>query len=50
MELVGTSGTTKMIALNTAVSLDKKGDLFEKGKTDIFEIEAVNIGKVKAKN
>ncbi len=32
--------------MNKSVSLDKDSDIFEKGKTDIFEVESVDVGKV----
>jgi len=32
--------------LNKSVSLDKDSDIFEKGKTDIFEVESADVGKV----
>ena len=48
-ELIGTSGTTPKLYLNLDNMLKVKNynsDLFENGNTDVFEIEANNIGKV----
>ena len=36
-----------MLLLSPESSLDKEKDIFEKGKADIFEIESVNVGKVR---
>jgi hypothetical protein len=32
--------------LDKNVSLDKESELFEKGKTDIFEVQSEDVGKV----
>ena len=49
LEIFGKNGTTSKIPLNNSTSLDKRVNLFERGQTDIFEIEAKNVGKVKIK-
>jgi len=33
--------------LNNSASLDRRVNLFERGQTDVFQIEAKNVGKVK---
>ncbi len=45
IDLFGTKGQA-LVSLNTETSLDKEKDIFEKGKTDVFEVETTNIGKV----
>jgi len=47
VELIGEHGHTPRLFLNHEVSHDKKGDLFEKGRTDTFEVQSIDIGKVK---
>jgi len=49
LEIVGKNGTTSKMPLNNSTSLDKRVNLFERGQTDIFEIEAKNVGKVNIK-
>jgi hypothetical protein len=44
--LFGAKGQA-MLLLSPESSLDKEKDIFEKGKADIFEIESVNVGKVR---
>jgi len=46
VELIGDHGQTPRISLNSEVSHEKKADLFEKGSTDTFDVQSVNIGKV----
>ena len=46
LEIFGTNANTPKLNLNNTTSLDKKANLFEKSKTDVFEVEAVNVGKV----
>ena len=46
LEIFGKNGATHKIFLNKNFSLDKNADLFERGKIDIFEVEATNVGKV----
>ncbi len=46
LEIFGANAKTGKLSLNNSVSLDKNENLFEKGKTNIFEVESVNVGKV----
>ena len=46
IEINGVKGNTQRIPLNKSVSLDKESDIFENGKTDIFEVESADVGKV----
>jgi len=46
LEIFGKNGTTSKLSLNNNASLDKRVNLFERGRTDIFEMEAKNVGKV----
>jgi hypothetical protein len=46
VEFIGDQGHTPRITLNSEVSHEKKADLFEKGSTDTFNVQSVNIGKV----
>ena len=46
MEIIGKNGTTGRILINNSNAVEKNKDLFERGKNDEFEYEAVNVGKV----
>ena len=46
LEIFGKNGATHKIFLTKNFCLDKNADLFERGKIDIFEVEATNVGKV----
>ena len=46
VELIGDKGVTPRLNLNKDVSLNKTDDLFEKDKTDIFEVLSNNVGKL----
>ena len=43
--MTGTKGSAKLVLGQETVN-DKSTDVLEKGKTDVFEIETTNIGKV----
>jgi hypothetical protein len=46
LEIFGKNGATHKILLDKSLSLKKEVDLFEIGNTDLFEVEAANVGKV----
>lgn len=48
LEIIGVKGTTKSLALNNAANISGNKDIFERGATDVFEIEADNVGKIKS--
>jgi hypothetical protein len=46
LEIIGKNGTTGRILIDNSNAVDKNKDLFERGKNDEFEYEALNVGKV----